>query len=86
MNIDYKELMNNDTDKQIALCIEKTGNDWNAVSDDKKYGRLFYRMSVNKVTPDGVEYNRNEWIAKSEQLTDESVRTNFLDYLNFENL
>lgn len=82
----HKELMNNDTDKQIALCIEKTGNDWNAVSDDKKYGRLFYRMPVNKVTPDGVEYTRHEWTAKSEQLTDESVRTNFLDYLNFENL
>jgi hypothetical protein len=66
---------------QIALCLDKTGKDWNAVSNDKKYGRLFYKLDVNKTTPDGVEYTRCVWTKQSEQLTDENVRTKFIEYL-----
>jgi hypothetical protein len=77
--------VNKDTDMQVALCLEKTGNDWNAVSDNKKYGRLFYKLPVNKTTPEGVEYTRCVWTAKSEQLTDENVRTKLVEYLNKNN-
>ena len=78
----HKSLLNKDTDMQVALCLETTGNDWNAIEDNKKYGRLFYKLPVKKYTPDGIEYIRYEWTAKSEQLTDENVRIKFIDYLN----
>jgi hypothetical protein len=78
----HKSLLNKDTDMQIALCLETTGNDWNAIENNKKYGRLFYKLPVKKYTPDGIEYIRYEWTAKSEQLTDENVRIQFIDYLN----
>ena len=32
--------MNKDTDEQVKICLDNTGHDWNAVSDDKKYGSL----------------------------------------------
>lgn len=77
----HKQLMNKDTDMQVALCLETTGNDWNAIDGNKKYGRLFYKVSVNKVTPEGIEYVRHEWTSISEQLTDSSVRAAFVDIL-----
>lgn len=78
----HKSLLNKDTDTQVALCFETTGNDWNAIENNKKYGRLFYKLPVKKYTPDGIEYIRYEWISKSEQLTYENVRIQFIDYLN----
>ena len=79
--VPHKTLLNKDTDEQVSLCLEQTGNDWNAIENNKKYGRLFYKVVVNKTTPDGIEYTRYEWIAKSEQLTDDNVRTEFINYL-----
>jgi len=78
----HKSLLNKDTDTQVALCLETTGNDWNAIENNKKYGRLFYKLPVKKYTPDSIEYIRYEWTAQSEQLTDENVRIKFIDYLN----
>ena len=77
----HKALLNKDTDEQVSLCLEQTGNDWNAIESNKKYGRLFYKVVVNKTTPDGVEYIRHEWTTMSEQLTDDDVRIKFMDYL-----
>jgi hypothetical protein len=82
----HKSLVGKDTDKQIELCLETTGQDWNAVGDNKKYGRMFYKTPVKKMTPDGVEYVRNEWLAKSEQLTSGDVREQFIEYLNINNI
>ena len=78
----HKSLLNKDADMQVALCLETTGNDWNAIENNKKYGRLFYKLPVKKYTPDGIEYIRYEWTANSEQLTDENVRIKFINYLN----
>ena len=78
----HNMLVGNNTDKQVELCLEKTGNDWNAIDDNKKYGRLFYKIAVNKTTPDGIEYTRNEWVAMSEQLTENDIRIKFINYLN----
>ena len=78
----HNMLVGNNTDKQVELCLEKTGNDWNAIDDNKKYGRLFYKIAVNKTTPDGIEYTRNEWVAMSEQLTENDIRIEFINYLN----
>jgi hypothetical protein len=41
---------------------------------------------VKKMTPDGVEYVRNEWLSKTEQLTNEDVREQFIEYLNLNNI
>ena len=38
------------------------------------------------MTTDGVEYIRNEWLPKSEQLTNEDVREQFIEYLNLNNI
>lgn len=84
--VPHKSLVGKDTDKQIELCLETTGQDWNAISDNKKYGRMFYKTAVKKMTTDGVEYVRNEWLAKSEQLTNGDVREQFIEYLNINNI
>ena len=84
--VPHKQLMGKDTDKQVELCLETTGNDWNAISDDKKYGRLFYKIVVEKMTPEGVAYTRHEWTAMSEQLTNDESRTKFIECLNLNNL
>ena len=84
--VPHKQLMGKDTDKQVELCLETTGNDWNAISDDKKYGRLFYKIAVEKMTPEGVGYTRHEWTAMSEQLTNDESRTKFIECLNLNNL
>ena len=83
--IPHKELMCKDTDEQVAYCYEKTGHDWSGVSDNKKYGRLFHREDVLKHNEDGDNYIRREWIAQSEQLTNDTTRENFVDYLMFSN-
>lgn len=80
--VPHKSLVGKDTDKQIELCLETTCQDWNAVGDNKKYGRMFYKVAVNKTTPDGVEYTRYEWTAKSEQLTNDNTRAEFIVYLD----
>lgn len=84
--VPHKQLVGKDTDKQVELCLETTGNDWNAISDDKKYGRLFYKIVVEKMTPEGVAYTRHEWTAMSEQLTNDESRTKFIECLNLNNL
>ena len=83
--IPHKELMGKDTDEHVAYCYEKTGHDWNEVGDNKKYGRLFHREDVLKHNEDGDNYIRREWIAQSEQLTNDTTRENFVDYLMFSN-
>ena len=83
--IPHTELMGKDTDEQVAYCYEKTGHDWSGVSDNKKYGRLFHREDVLKHNEDGDNYIRREWIAQSEQLTNDTTRENFVDYLMFSN-
>lgn len=77
----HKALLNKDTDEQVALCLEQTENDWNAIEENKKYGRLFYKLAVTKTTQDGVEYVRYEWRPLSTQLTNDDVRTWFMEYL-----
>ena len=77
----HKALLNKDTDEQVTLCLEQTENDWNAIEENKKYGRLFYKVDVLKTTPDGIEYTRHEWIPLSAQLTNDVTRTWFMEYL-----
>lgn len=42
--LSHKELLNCDTDEQIALLKEKNGIDWNTdYTDGEKYGRIIYK-------------------------------------------
>ena len=72
--VSHKELSNKDTDEQVAICLEKTGNDWNAITDDKKYGRLIFKEKEIRVNPEGVEYERSVWNITSHQLTTPEFR------------
>lgn len=56
-----KDLVNLDSNKQIELCELITDNDWNTLSDDKKYGRFIYRKWETIVNSDNVEYKRYTW-------------------------
>ena len=84
--VPHKELVGKDSDSQIMLCEEKTGYSWDAIGDNKKYGRLFCKYEVLKQTPDGVDYIRKEWMPQSDKLTDDSTREKFIDYLNTNNI
>ena len=47
--LSHKELLNLNTDEQIALLKEKKGIDWNTdFSDGKKYGRFIYKEEVRQ--------------------------------------
>ena len=72
--VPHKELMGKDTSEQVALCLKKTGKDWNSISDDKKYGRLIYKDKDVRINPDGVEYERSVWKIDSGQLTNPEFR------------
>lgn len=79
--LSHKELMKLNTDEQCALCLERTGNDWNSISDDKKYGRILYKELVEFRTDDGDPYFRSKWITSSGMLTDKNYRTEIIGKL-----
>ena len=70
----HKKLMKKNTDEQVQLCIEETGHNWNKISDDKKYGRFFFKNSITKVNDNGEEYKRHYWDKFSFDLTYEYNR------------
>ena len=70
----HKKLMKKNTDEQVQLCIDETGHDWNEISDDKKYGRFFFKDSITKVNDNGEEYKRRIWNMVSIDLTDVNNR------------
>ena len=72
--LSHKKLLKLDSEAQVQLCINDTGKDWNAVSDDKKYGRIFYKKEKTLYTTDGVPYTRKRWEITSKELTEESFR------------
>jgi hypothetical protein len=78
----HRDLVGKNTDEQIGLCQAITGNDWQTCEDNKKFGRLFYKIEVEKMTDDGIKFMRNEWTVSSERLTNDDVRLKFIDYLN----
>lgn len=82
----HRDLVGRNTDEQIILCQAITGHYWQTCEDNKKFGRLFYKIEVEKMTDDGIKFMRNEWTVSSKQLTDDDVRLKFTDYLkNYNN-
>lgn len=55
----HKELVNLNTDEQVAKTIELKGQDWNHCSDGEKYGRYVYKQITIVQTPIGdIERNK----------------------------
>ena len=75
----HKRLVKLNCDEQVKLCKEETGNDWNSITDDKKYGRFLYKDVITKVTEDGMEYQRRVWKIFSHELNNPNMR----DYLKY---
>lgn len=42
----HKELLNLNTDEQVAKTIELKGKDWNQCTDGEKYGRYVYKQTI----------------------------------------
>ncbi len=69
----HKDLLNKNSDEQILYCKLKTGNDWDALSGQYKYGRLVYRttyptQTINPKTGEKVNIIRSQyssWIVDS---------------------
>ena len=69
----HRDLLNKNSDEQILYCKLKTGNDWNALSGQYKYGRLVYRttyptQTMNPKTGERVNVIRSQyssWIVDS---------------------
>ena len=70
----HKKLLNLDTDSQVQLCLYDTGNDWNSISDDKKYGRILYKKEETFYNDKGEPYTRSRWNIFSKSLTDDDFR------------
>ena len=75
----HKRLIKLNCDEQVKLCKEETGNDWNLISDDKKYGRFLYKDLITKVNENGEEYYRRVWKIISFELNSPETR----DYLKY---
>jgi tRNA(His) 5'-end guanylyltransferase len=72
--LSHNTLRGHNSDEQVKLCLEQTGNDWNLVSDDKKFGRFIYKSQVVKVNPEGQEYTRSVWDIVSYEIANKENR------------
>ena len=77
--VPHKKLVGLDTDKQVQLCIDETGYDWNTITDNKKYGRFLYKDIVTKINDKGEEYQRKVWNIVSYELTNPNNRQDLRD-------
>lgn len=74
----HKELLNKNTDEQIALLKETKDIDWNSFTDDKKYGRFVWKEEVQFINEKGEKYVRHKWQTHNAfPLTDETNRIKF---------
>lgn len=76
--LSHKQLMGLDTDKQVKLCKELTGHDWNEISEDKKYGRFLYKTTVIKTNEKGEDYQRRVWKIHTCDLTNDISRQDLI--------
>lgn len=71
----HKQLVGKDTDEQIRLCKESTGNDWTMLANEYKYGRFVYKVvePMQTTLPNGetIDYIRNKFkVSPAVELTD----------------
>lgn len=72
--VPHKTLLGHHTDEQIKICKEMTDNDWDSISNDKKFGRLIYKTTEMKTSETGLNYIRSVWKIVSGELTNQEYR------------
>lgn len=80
----HKELVGKDTDVQVEFCKEKSGNDWNTIADEYKYGRFIFKSEVEGTStlPNGqiVNFTRNKFnVVPAFELTEDINKDKFFD-------
>jgi len=63
----HNKLVGHDSDEQVRLTNEATGNDWNAIDDGWKYGRICLKKVFMFENPEGGQYERTKWVAENAQ-------------------
>lgn len=72
----YKELLKKGAKEQVNYLKEKTGIDWDSLSDDKKYGRIFKKVQTEKqkeINGETITFMRNTW----------EIESKIIDFVNF---
>jgi len=82
--LSHKELLNKQTDEQIALLKDVYGVDWYDFPQSQKYGRVIDKTTVEakREMPNGeiIKYNRSKWIANpGVDLTNAELRNEFIN-------
>lgn len=63
----HNKLAGHDSDEQVRLAKEETGNDWNTIDDGWKYGRICLKKAFIFENPEGGQYERTKWVAENAQ-------------------
>ena len=63
----YKQLVNLNSDQQIELLKQEKGIDWNEFPDDRKYGRLIYKIEEEFENEHG-KFTRSKFTAHPAKL------------------
>jgi len=45
----HKSLLNKNGEEQVNFCLEKTGNDWNKIKDEYKFGMIVKKEAYEKI-------------------------------------
>ena len=82
--LSHKELLNKQTDEQIALLKDVYGVDWYDFPQSQKYGRVIDKTTVEakREMPNGeiIKYNRSKWVANpGVDLTNAELRDEFIN-------
>ena len=82
--LSHKELLNKQTDEQIALLKDVYGVDWYDFHQSQKYGRVIDKTTVEakREMPNGeiIKYNRSKWVANpGVDLTNAELRDEFIN-------
>lgn len=87
--LSHKILMSKNTDEQVELLKTEKGVDWNAFSDDKKYGRIIKKIAIQYFDDNNdFMYERHKWeVFPFFDMTDPIMRDEFMqnfDLIDYE--
>jgi tRNA(His) 5'-end guanylyltransferase len=79
----HSKLMNKNSDEQIKIVLETSGNEWNTLEDGLKYGRFFKKEQYEKTNEDKTKTIRSRIVEYSEELkySEEAVSKILKKYL-----
>lgn len=77
--LSHNKLKGLNTDKQVKLCKEETGHDWENSCEGNKYGRFIFKKTETHINENGEEYERRVW----DILTGDITIPEFREYLKW---